>query len=414
MPFATSSAWMATAWLGLQWAPEVSAHGRMTVPASRNYIDNNAGCSHCLNGGGPCGDGPSGKFLNYFAGSQAQWTAGSIVPVTITVTAHHRGHYEMRVCDQVLNSDVADPDACLNKWVLERASPEEAGFTDCVPGDERAACEPMDPKHPERWYLPPSGEIAGTHTIYWKVPAGLQCEVCSLQWHWWSANSCIPAGDYGCYKDVLQANGYWVGSKAPWWTAGAGTCSGPAGPNGHFGCGEQFWNCADITVVGGSPTPKPPLTVAPTPRPTPAPAPTSMPSPATPVPSSPPSPSPDPMTTTSSMPDEKPSCAACDGVASPCVWTDGKCYPVAKEICLGISDLTWCGDSPSTTTEAPKTMTTTTSSVETCRVRFPESGATAAICNSLCDALETMAWPCSSDGPCDCEVAGSRTPVLYP
>jgi len=38
----------------------------------------------------------------------------------------------------------------------------------------------------------------------------------------------------------------------PWWTVGAGTCSGPAGPNGHSGCGEQFWNCADIKVLPGN------------------------------------------------------------------------------------------------------------------------------------------------------------------
>jgi len=73
-----------------------------------------------------------------------------------------------------------------------------------------------------------------------------------MQWHWWSANSCIPAGDYGCFKDILQSNGYWVNSKLAWWTVGAGSCSGPTGPNGHSGCGEQFWNCADIKVLPGN------------------------------------------------------------------------------------------------------------------------------------------------------------------
>lgn len=100
--------------------------------------------------------------------------------------------------------------------------------------------------------MPPSTEISGTHTVYFKVPVGLKCEACTLQWHWWSANSCEPAGDYGCFKKVLQANGYWVGSKRAWWTAFGGACSGPAGPNGHSGCGEQFWNCADISVLPGS------------------------------------------------------------------------------------------------------------------------------------------------------------------
>lgn len=239
-------AWM-TLLIGLMGMRGVAAHGKLTQPASRNELGGTSNCAHCLNGGGPCGDTSS---LNFYAGPQATWTAGSIVPIEVLITAHHRGHYEFRICDQVLNSRVANPDACLNKWVLERATPEEAGFRDCRPGDQRAACVPFDPLHPERWYLPPSGEVNLRHTIYFKVPAGLQCEACTLQWHWWSANSCIPAGDYGCYKDILQSNGYWVNSKSPWWTVGAGSCSGPAGPNGHSGCGEQFWNCADIKVLG--------------------------------------------------------------------------------------------------------------------------------------------------------------------
>lgn len=137
---------------------------------------------NCLNGGGPCGDSSS---LDFFAGPQAEWTAGSIVPITVVVTAHHMGHYEFRVCDQVLNSSVADADACLNKWVLERATPEEAaaafGLTPpCSRGDSRPHCVPFDANHPERWYLPPRGEIDGTHTVYFKVPAGLQCDACTL------------------------------------------------------------------------------------------------------------------------------------------------------------------------------------------------------------------------------------------
>jgi len=276
--------------LGVDWFVQVDAHGKLTVPVSRNVIDGNGGCAHCLNGAGPCG---SSKFLDYYAGPQATWQAGSVVPITITVTAHHRGHYEIRVCDRQLNSSVSNPDDCLNKWVLERATPEEAGITDCQPGDSRPACVPLDPRHPERFYLPPSTEISGTHTYYVKVPSDLQCDVCTIQWHWWSANSCIPASDYGCYRDVLQSNGYWAGSKAAWWTVGPGACPGGCGSRLHCGCGEQFWNCADITVQGSSgripttkPTPTPTLALA-----TPAPTSVSQPEPE-PEPETEPSPAP--------------------------------------------------------------------------------------------------------------------------
>jgi len=246
------SSWLMAILVGLQCMAQVSAHGKLTVPRSRNQIDGNSGCAHCLNTAGPCGDGPSGKFLDYYAGPQAKWVAGSIVAITIQVTAHHMGHYEFRVCDQVLNSSVKDPGACLDKWLLTRATPEEAKVVNCQPGDERAACVPVDPLHPERWYLPPKSEIAAKHTIYFKLPAGLQCEACTLQWHWWSANSCVPASDYGCYKNILKSKGYWKEpEKAAWWTAGSGSCKKGCSSDSskvYCGCGEQFWNCADISV----------------------------------------------------------------------------------------------------------------------------------------------------------------------
>lgn len=395
----------------------VAAHGKLTKPASRNELGGTSNCAHCLNGGGPCGDASS---LDFFGGSQETWFAGSIVPVTIVVTAHHRGHYEMRICDQVLSSSISDPNACLNKWVLERASPEEAGFFDCQPGDERPACVPVDGLHPERWYLPPSGEITGTHTMYWKVPAGLRCEVCTLQWHWWSANSCIPAGDYGCYKDVLQSSGYWVGSKAAWWTVGAGSCNGPAGPNGHSGCGEQFWNCADITVVGvGGPVPTPAPMPAPTPVPMPAPVPTPNPMPA-PMPMPMPTPAPAPLPVPTPTPMPATACESCAGqYSSPCIWTDGMCYPVSKASCIATEGAMWCGDSFSaTSTAAPVTATSTSAAATTststtaedCVVRFVDAavfGATPTTCRSVCDTIPAGLWPCSSDGPCDCPSSAS-------
>lgn len=344
----------------LQWTG-VTAHGKLTVPRSRNEEwGGGPNCAHCLNGGGPCGDSRgSNAYLNRFVGPQATWSAGTIVPVTVVVTAHHRGHYEFRVCDTTLNSNVADPDACLNKWVLERATPEEAGFTDCQPGDQRPACVPFDPKHPERWYLPPSTEITGTHTFYVKVPAGLQCEACTLQWHWWSANSCVPAGDYGCYKDILQSSGYWVGSKAAWWTVGAGTCSGPSGPNGHFGCGEQFWNCADIRVLGmGSPTPTP----VPTPSPSPSPTTTPSPTPTTTVAATTTTTT---VATTTSDANGNPDCGNCRSqYSTPCIWTDGKCYPVGESLCRS-AGATWCGSSATSSTTAAITSTMATTSATT-------------------------------------------------
>merc|ERR1712050_354876 len=155
--------------------------------------------------------------------------------------------------------------ACLDTWVLERASPEEAGLTDCVMGDKRPACQPVDPRHKERFYVPPPNfDGSNTHRFHLKLPMGLKCAACTLQWRWWSANSCIPAPDYACFGSELAAKGY---SAASW---GLGN-SCPGGGCDRCGCGEEFRNCADVQIVPSGPTP-PPTPMPPTPAP---PAPTA-------------------------------------------------------------------------------------------------------------------------------------------
>jgi hypothetical protein len=78
----------------------------------------------------------------------------------------------------------------------------------------------------------------GSETVMVRIPADLTCTHCVMQWHWTSGNSC--PGNLACASS------------------------------------EQFWNCMDLQITGGTPTPPP----APTQRPTPAPAlPTSPPTP---------------------------------------------------------------------------------------------------------------------------------------
>lgn len=228
-------------------------HGWITEPPARNSEtgEKNGYCPHCGNGAGICGDGnqwpADSDYLNYFTGTVAEWTAGTIVPVTVKVTAHHKGHFEFSICDQRINSNTPTPQACLDKFILNRASPQEAGLSDCGLNDLRAACQPLDTRHPERFYLPPPGvspDGSDTHRFYLKIPEGLSCSSCTLQWRWWSANSCIPAPDYGCYYDQLTAAG-WNVSK---WGLSPGSCPG-GGESRDSGCGEEFRNCVDIVVL---------------------------------------------------------------------------------------------------------------------------------------------------------------------
>jgi len=247
--------------LSLAW--QVHGHGLVTNPPARNAQSGtkNEYCPHCGNSNGICGDGnqwPSNSdYLNYYNGAVDQWTAGTIVPVTVKITAHHKGHLEFSLCDRVIDGSIskATAQACLDKQILERASAAEMGIRDCEDNDRNPDCQPVDARHPERFYLPPGGfspDGSDTFTYHLKVPADFSCTACTLQWRWWSANSCTPAPDYGCFASQLSSSGYDPGA----WGV-SGPCPG-GGSGRDSGCGEEFRNCIDITVLQSSGSTFPP------------------------------------------------------------------------------------------------------------------------------------------------------------
>eukprot|EP00929_Paragymnodinium_shiwhaense_P043807 TRINITY_DN224_c0_g1_i4.p1 TRINITY_DN224_c0_g1~~TRINITY_DN224_c0_g1_i4.p1 ORF type:complete len:402 (-),score=76.78 TRINITY_DN224_c0_g1_i4:2-1147(-) len=371
--------------VALSAVDEIAGHGWLASPPARNVQagPKNGYCPHCGNGNGICGDGnqwPSGSdYLNFYNGPVETWTEGSIVPVEVRVTAHHKGHYEFSICDQVIRGGLSNAQECLDKHILQRVSAEEAGVMDCKPGDERGVCQPLDPRHPERFYLPPG---SGYDKIYLKLPAGLKCEACTFQWRWWSANSCIPAPDYACFKSELDANGF---SSANWGLGG----SCPGGSCDRCGCGEEFRNCADVSIVagggGGGGGVAPPTTASPStttmmpPVSTSTVAPTSAPSACTAVPvdgklygatdmkcneacavlpdglwpcsadgpcrcdTPPATPSPTPVSTPAPTPPTTGGGAQCGGCAG-CLWTaHSACYSDwTKDICDRYDGYEWC------------------------------------------------------------------------
>jgi hypothetical protein len=325
-------------------------HAYLAYPESRNlvaHLEEGFNCAHCLQSGGPdavkakangiwptrlapgshglCGNPWQHEEEANFENQRfmqptevkATLTTGGFVDILVAVNAHHRGHFEFRICNQVLSPEnfasEAEGQACLDQFVLERADLPN----DCTVNDERDNCVPLDPKHPERWYLPPakgdvqkagedwSDEMVDTsrlpaatelRSIRYKVPAGLSCQRCTMQWYWSSANTCLYDADYLSYfRDLHQKGWSEVETWAPhvlqsWATADNTVCSST-----RFG--EEFWNCADISVVASGapmqPTPNPPIQQE-TPMPTaavtpehssqPEPEPEPEPAPATPAP----------------------------------------------------------------------------------------------------------------------------------
>merc|ERR1712232_23887 len=239
---------------------------------------------------------------------------------------------------------------CLNKWVLERAPLDSS----CGNGNSKADCQPIDEKHPGRWYIPPPNEgtmVAGAdfhdedvpgavteyHVMKYKIPEALSCTHCTLQWYWSTGNSCLYDADYLGPDGYFQRNSaafQALGWKAEDWcqfcVASWATCENSCCKSGGS-FGEEFWNCADIAVTGsGSGS-----------GPSPTPAPTMQ-----------------------------------------------------------------------STTLAPTTETTTTQggSTSTCRARAGNVlSATDAKCAAACEYLSDGMWPCNAEGPCDCSATSPTT-----
>jgi len=305
-------------------------HAYLAYPESRNLVahfEEGFNCPHCLQSGGPdavktkgggvwptrlapgshglCGNPWQHEEESTYRNQifmqptevKATLAAGGVVDILVAVNAHHQGHFEVRICNRVLSPDnfasEAEGQKCLDEFLLERADPP----SDCVVNDRRDNCVPIDPKHPERWYLPPakdgvqkagedwSDEMVDTTTlpaatelrsITYKVPAALSCERCTLQWYWVSANTCLYDADYLSYFRDLHEKGWnnvekWAPHVLQSWATAENTVCNSV----RFS--EEFWNCADISVVGGGSSPGTSPTTQPTSYTTPAP-------PATPTP----------------------------------------------------------------------------------------------------------------------------------
>ncbi|KAK7081126.1 hypothetical protein SK128_027952 [Halocaridina rubra] len=204
--------------VGVVACVEINAHGYMISPAARNsawrfgydtpanYNDNELFCGgrqvqHSRNGGncGVCGDPwhvskprPHERGGRFGRGViTASYTEGQVIPVTLYISANHKGYYEFRLCNN--NNPLArETQECLNKQLLQLA--DGTGT---------------------RYYL--DGNIRGKHTVYVQLSARLYCSHCVLQWKWVAENN---------------------------W----GIC--PDG-QGRMGCGPQetFVNCADVRIL---------------------------------------------------------------------------------------------------------------------------------------------------------------------
>jgi hypothetical protein len=237
------------------------AHGYVKSPRSRNFAAFQDGkwsggtattpevetCPHCLNRESGKGCGVTGSHdynypLNALGGPmpiiiEEELKKNAELEFSAVLTAHHKGHFEYKACP--IKGDEVPTQECFDRNPLVYV------------GDVFYNAPP-DPNYPERAYIPlashstekdASGSYLYTHT--YKLPKDLIGDVVIIQWHYVTANSCLPEG----YKDYnWPAKGFHPGNL--------GTC-GPLPPDGN-GAPEQFWNCVNVKIVDSDSSPTSP------------------------------------------------------------------------------------------------------------------------------------------------------------
>mmetsp|Transcript_8342 Transcript_8342/g.12724 ORF Transcript_8342/g.12724 Transcript_8342/m.12724 type:complete len:186 (+) Transcript_8342:96-653(+) len=159
---------------------KVQGHGFLKSPSSRNFHAYGQGqdyCPHCKNTGPSCGDGYNNAAESYSVLNNYQ--AGSVIEFDVTITAHHRGHFELSLCevgDLPVNSAVTE--SCLTTYQLFPVYDEGEGHP-----------QPVDNQHPERFFLPPPCDLEpendfthGGRVTYKTTLPDIDCSHCVIRW----------------------------------------------------------------------------------------------------------------------------------------------------------------------------------------------------------------------------------------
>ena len=222
----SSAVWTVLSIMLLLPARQVDAHGFLAEPRSRNFVAYQDGkwwspdgevypkpesCPHCLNRGGTagaCGIVGDNDYLYpkdtrgepYVSPVQGVYEEGGLVDIEFTLTAHHKGHVELKAC----------PDAAAPTQDCFDAHPAEF-VTDLAYG------APPHPAYPIRGYIAPNdgsaGEMSSSNAaesgmrfkMRYRLPRGVSGDRCVLQWHYVTGNSCSSEG----YADYPWPSPQW-------------------------------------------------------------------------------------------------------------------------------------------------------------------------------------------------------------
>jgi hypothetical protein len=113
---------------------------------------------------------------------QQCYQPNQIIDLEVTLTAHHKGHFEFKACP--INPGDVPTQSCFDAHPL-------TFIADILsPGESRAVAN-FDPNYPERAYIP----LTDMELHYkYQLPNGLSGDLILLQWHYVTANSCTHVG----------------------------------------------------------------------------------------------------------------------------------------------------------------------------------------------------------------------------
>lgn len=209
---------------------------------------------------GVCGDEKGAEPQEHLKGGKfyfdafrvREYVQGSVIFMESEIVTHHNGFFEFHICNiDDCGDDISE--RCFHDGHCQKLMRTPGS---CDSGTDMR-CGPIDPMHPERWYLPcvtsePVMIGGWRKTIAYTLPADLVCDHCVIQWYWVAHNYCNLKG----------VEEYFTSPHAPSW----GDCPGQGGARGGWvsgkpDCGgemfpEEYWQCADVRIVPKA-TPQP-------------------------------------------------------------------------------------------------------------------------------------------------------------
>jgi len=245
--------------LGICSLDIASGHGYFRSPRSRNFIAyaNQEGvwyggnestpaaenCPHCcnrqamVNGAlGRCGlSSSSGKnydaptsYLGNILGPkiQATYVKGQEVDFEAVLATHHKGHFTYSAC-ALQDGETTATQQCFDSNPMMFVKDNLYGG-------------PLDSNYPTRAYIAPTTfpgiQIGGDPSGHifnhrFRLPAGLSGKRVLIQWHYWTANSCVYPG----YRQLA-----WPANFFDYNDLGMSDCTNI--PLDGNGIPEQFWN----------------------------------------------------------------------------------------------------------------------------------------------------------------------------